>query len=162
MSWVGVSCWRRRERGNSSCGRTDGARCQESLASWMCHACVFHSCCDYDLYHMSNMNGNGQVSSLDVSCPSRHSTLRKMHGILKMVAVQRRFVGDRSMSCSQRNCSKLKWSVELRLFQPTIFKVLLANESYASIAAAWNTFIPRHFSISETVLNEKLTFLELK
>ena len=27
--------------------------------------------------HMSNMNGNGRVSSLDVSCPSRHSTFLK-------------------------------------------------------------------------------------
>jgi len=43
----------------------------------MCHACVFHSCCDYDLNHMSDMNGNGQVSSLDVPCPSRHSTFLK-------------------------------------------------------------------------------------
>ena len=74
----------------------------------MCHACVFSSCCDYDLNHNSDMNGNGQVSSLDVSCPSRHSTLKKMHGILKMVAMQRRFVGQKEYVTFPEILFKLK------------------------------------------------------
>ena len=40
------------------------------------------------------------------------------------------------------------------------FKHIFIIETYASIAAAWNTSIPRHSSISEIVLNEKFTLPE--
>ena len=63
--------------------------------------------------------------------------------------------------CKDSQCSSKQWSVEMLLNSTDYyltFNVCWCN--YASIAAAWNTSIPRASSISEIVLNEKFTLPE--